>query len=110
LLYRLVFIGIFQLFILSGCAVHTIDIQQGNVIDEEALSRISVGMSSQQVRFVMGTPMIVDPFHKGRWDYVYVVEPGDVRKVTEHKHVTLFFENDRLAKINKEIIVKKRAD
>lgn len=73
------------------------DVQQGNVIDQDAVNRLQPGMTRSQVRFVMGTPMIKDVFHENRWDYVYRLREGggDVKE----ERLTIFFENDRLARI-----------
>ena len=86
---------------LAGCTVHTIDIQQGNVIDDDAVAQLKPGMSKRQVSFIMGTPLIRDPFHHDRWDYVYTLRPGNQSKITERDRVTLFFEDGRLSRIER---------
>ncbi len=86
---------------LSACTVHTIDIQQGNVIDDEAVAQLKLGMTKRQVNFIMGTPLIQDPFHRDRWDYVYTLRPGNQSKITERDRVTLFFEHGRLSRIER---------
>ena len=69
-------------------------LQQGNVLPEEAVAALEPGMSQRQVRFLLGTPTIDDPFHTGRWDYVYILrEPGEE---PVRRRLTLFFEEDRL--------------
>lgn len=83
-------------FVLSACA-HKIDIQQGNVITEEQLSQVKPGMDRNQIRQLIGTPMLTDPFHTNRWDYYYSMKPG--RKETVSYRATLFFSNDRLLRI-----------
>ena len=85
--------------ILTACA-HKIDIQQGNVISEEKLSVVKPGMESHQVRQLLGTPMLIDPFHPERWDYYYSLKVG--REVKERYRATLFFSNDRLVRIKRE--------
>ena len=74
---------------LGACSIHRVDIQQGNMIDAAQLEKLKVGMDKNQTRFVMGTPLITDPFHDNRWDYVYRRrnEAGDV----ELKRVSVFF-------------------
>jgi outer membrane protein assembly factor BamE len=57
--------------LLAGGCVHHPDIQQGNLITPEMRERIQPGMSMQQVRAIMGTPLVVDPFHPERWYYQY---------------------------------------
>jgi outer membrane protein assembly factor BamE len=80
---------------------YRIPIQQGNVVDQERVNQLQPGMAKRQVRFVMGTPMLVDPFHQDRWDYVYMYRPsrGDI----EERRVTLYFENDALVRIEGDL-------
>lgn len=91
---------IFLLF--TGCSLlphilYKIDVQQGNVVSDEMLETLTLGMTKSQVLFVMGSPLIVDAFRDNRWDYVYLMrEKGDL---SEHKRLTLFFENDTLVNI-----------
>ncbi len=77
--------------------VYRPDIQQGNIITQEAVDKLEPGMSKRQVRFVLGTPMLVDVFHLNRWDYQYAntLGWGD----TERKRLTLYFENDSLIRL-----------
>ena len=77
--------------------VYRIDIQQGTVIDSEMLARLKPGMDKNQVQFIMGTPPLVDPFHTNRWEYVYTFSKGGRQR--KQRHVTLHFENDKLAYI-----------
>ena len=77
--------------------VYQLDIQQGNVLDAPMLARLSPGMEKRKVRFILGTPMIVDTFNQDRWDYVYAYSQGG--KGAEQRQITLFFENDRLMRI-----------
>ncbi len=59
----------------SAC-VHRVDIQQGNFLEPADIERVSVGMTRVQVRSVLGTPMVADPFVSNRWDYFYYHKPG----------------------------------
>lgn len=83
---------------LAACA-HKIDIQQGNVVTEEQLSKLQLGMNWRQVRFIMGTPMLTDPFHHNRWDYYYSMKPG--RDPLTSYRVTLYFDGEKLARIER---------
>ena len=56
-----------------------------------------VGMTKRQVIFVMGTPLVRDPFYQDRWDYVYNFQPGGGQRVGER--ITVYFENDELVRI-----------
>jgi len=78
--------------------VHRIDVQQGNVIEQEALNQLTPGMSRRQVQFVLGSPMVADVFHKDRWDYFYLLQTGDGK--VSREHVTLFFADDKLTRIS----------
>ena len=96
ILYSL--LGIF----LGACSIHKIDIQQGNVITQESVAKLSLNMTKKQVSLILGTPLITDPFHENRWDYVYRFVEGDTGEVQD-AHVTLVFSNDALS----DIIVRK---
>jgi outer membrane protein assembly factor BamE len=84
---------------LSGCGwlVHKIDIQQGNLVAPESFARVKVGMTKAEVRNVLGTPLLTDPFHANRWDYYFRNERGG--RLLETNAITLWFEGDRLARI-----------
>ena len=84
----------------SGC-VYRANIAQGNLIKQDDLDTVEIGMTRNQVRFLLGTPMIDDPFHKDRWDYVYFLKIG--RKDAAFKRwVSIFFADDRVSEIRKE--------
>lgn len=92
--------------LLNGCAgyipfsslIYKIDIQQGNVVEQDMVNQLKPGMNKRQVTFVMGTPMLIDTFHEERWDYVYRFKKGGSEEV-EKLHMTLFFEKDTLVRI-----------
>jgi outer membrane protein assembly factor BamE len=89
---------------LSGCVewlpeAHRLDINEGNTVKLEQLDALQIGMNRNQVRQVMGEPMLADPFHPDRWDYIYRFVPT---KGFERKSLlTLYFKNDQLARIDK---------
>ena len=83
--------------------VYRIDIQQGNVVDQEMINKLQPGMDKKRVRFIMGTPLITDPFHSDRWDYIYSMEPGN--GVREQRRITLYFKNEKLAYVDGDIKV-----
>lgn len=74
--------------------VYKIDIQQGNIITQEMVDQLRPGMTKRQVTFVMGTPLVRDPFNQDRWDYVYSYQPGG--GVRGQERITMYFENDLL--------------
>lgn len=77
--------------------VYTIDIKQGNIIDQAMIDQLRPNMTKRQVLYVMGSPMLSDYFHKQRWDYVYSTREDDDQKI--QKRVTLFFKGDELMKV-----------
>ena len=81
----------------SGC-VYRANIAQGNLIEQEDLDQLKVGMTKSQVRFLLGTPMVDDPFHLNRWDYVYYLKLGR-KKASFQRWVSVFFENDLVVRI-----------
>lgn len=91
-------------FLLTSCAIYKIDVQQGNVVTQEMLDQLAVGMSMSKVRFIMGTPIIVDVFHQQRWDYVYNFQAGGGER--EQRRISLFFNKGNLARIDGDIAPK----
>lgn len=95
-------VGFCSIF-LGACAEwlptpHRLDLQQGNTIKLEQLESIEIGMTKSEVRKIMGTPMLADPFHNQRWDYIYRFIPN---KGFERKSLlTLHFKDDKLIKID----------
>ena len=89
------------LLLITGCSsipsvLYKIDVQQGNIITQEMVDKLKPGMGRSQVRFVLGTALIDDVFHKDRWDYVYrLLQHGNL--VEEYK-LTVFFEDDKLVR------------
>ena len=83
--------------LLGGC-VYRPDIQQGNLLTMEDIRKVEVGMSRSQVRFLLGTPMVSDPFAPHRWDYVYRMEYGRRRSV-DSAHFIVHFEGDKVVKV-----------
>lgn len=84
---------------LSACiVVYRPDVQQGNEVTAAQVALLKQGMTRTQVRFVLGTPLISDPFHPDRWDYFYSLRLGRDPKV-ETRRVTVYFRNDVLERI-----------
>jgi outer membrane protein assembly factor BamE len=89
-----------------GCSVYRPTIQQGNILDADQISKLKPGMSKRQVVFVMGTPLLEDPFHKNRWDYIHTSKSGSSTKMT-FQRLTLYFDKDTLERIDKSALQKK---
>lgn len=84
----------------TGCVrVYKIDVQQGNDLSERQLEGLDVGMDRQQVRALLGTPLIDDPFRQDRWDYFYALREGN-SKDTTRRRMSLYFEGETLARID----------
>jgi outer membrane protein assembly factor BamE len=93
--------GCQQIPMLPGLSAHKIDIQQGNYVTQDMVSKLKPGMSRSQVRFALGTPLIVDPFRNDRWDYVYVMHKRG--KLIEQRRIAVVFEKDVLARIEGDV-------
>ncbi len=74
--------------------VYRPDVQQGNFVSKEMVSQLKVGMTPEQVRFVLGTPLVTDIFHGERWDYPFRMRKGDGQVTTSH--VSIFFREGRV--------------
>ena len=85
---------------LPTLAPYKIDIQQGNFVTQEMIAKVQPGMSRSQVRFALGTPLVVDPFRADRWDYVYLYTKRGA--VTEQRSVVAIFNDDKLVRIEGE--------
>jgi outer membrane protein assembly factor BamE len=82
--------------------VYKIDIQQGNAVELKKVEQLEVGMSKEQVEFLLGTPLLTDSFHPARWDYVYFLLPGFGER--ERRHLTIYFDGDFVSEIVKKDI------
>lgn len=93
--------------LMAGCAgfgVHRIDVQQGNLVTQEQLAKVKTGMSRNDVRSLLGTPLLQDVFHANRWDYYFSNEQGTkygpFGREQQKYQVTIFFEQEKVAKID----------
>lgn len=77
---------------------YTIQVRQGNLVTPEMVDKIKVGMLGAQVRAILGTALLQDPFHAGRWDYVYYLKQGD--RLADMQRLSLYFKDDKLARID----------
>ncbi len=90
------------LVLLSACStlavdvhfVYKIDIDQGNVIDQNMVNQLRPDMTKRQVIYVLGSPLLTDPFSSNRWDYIYSVQPGGEDRLQDR--IALFFAGDNL--------------
>ena len=80
---------------ISACSVpqvYKLTVQQGNIVTQDMLGELKVGMTQRQVAYVMGTPLIRSPYQQDRWDYLYTLERRD--KVVKDYQVTVFFKDE----------------
>jgi outer membrane protein assembly factor BamE len=100
-------------FLLCGCQApslpslptltpYKMDIQQGNVVTQEMVEKLKPGMTPAQVRFILGTPLVVDAFHKDRWDYVYRFSRAGT--LQESRRIVIVFQDDKLAHIEGDVV------
>lgn len=92
---------------LSACQIiYKLPTRQGNVLDQRDLDQLATGMTREQVKFLLGTPIATNPFRADRWDYVgYYKSP---RGTLSTRTVTLYFEQEKVARI--EGVVKQGGD
>ncbi len=87
---------------LASCSLaYRIDLQQGNVVTQEMLDQLQLGMDKRKVRFIMGTPLVQDMFHADRWDFVYRMDRR--RAELEQRHVVLFFKEGVLTDVQGDV-------
>ena len=88
---------------LPGLKVYRIEIQQGNYITQEMVAQLKNGMTREQVRFVLGTPLVTDIFHSERWDYVFYRERSSGE--FEQRKFTVFFDKEgRLERMAGDVV------
>jgi outer membrane protein assembly factor BamE len=96
--------------LLAGCSFdslvglvdpYRIDVRQGNYVDQEMVAQLRRGMTRDQVRFVLGSPLVVDMFRNDRWDYVYRFRPGSGEP--QQRLISLFFAGDALDRIEGDV-------
>ncbi len=91
----------------SVLSPYRIDVRQGNYVTQEMVARLKPGMSRDQVRFALGTPLVADLFHANRWDYVYRFEPG--RGEVQLRRLVVFFEDNKLVRVGGDVVAETEA-
>jgi outer membrane protein assembly factor BamE len=96
--------------VLSACSSvprivneYKIDVQQGNVLTQDMVSQLKPGLTRDQVRFILGTPMLTDMFHANRWDYVYRLKKGASGEVEMRKFSAFFDDGGKLVSVSGDV-------
>lgn len=98
---------------LAACSVtnylnpYLVDVRQGNYVTQEMVAQLKPGMTKDQVRFALGTPMVADVFHGERWDYVYRFKPG--RGEAQQRHLVVFFDQGKLVRVGGDVVASGSA-
>jgi len=108
---------LFLATVLSGCSSvprivneYKIDVQQGNVLTQEMVSQLKPGLTKDQVRFILGTPVLTDVFHSSRWDYVYRLQKGNTGAVEVRKFTAFFDASDKLVRVAGDVTAAQESD
>jgi outer membrane protein assembly factor BamE len=108
------------LFALGGCSSmpglipkfvdeYRIDVQQGNVLTQDMVSQLRPGLTRDQVRFILGTPLLVDAFRTDRWDYLFRLKEGKTGEVTERRFTVFFDAEGRLERVTGDVEAREEA-
>lgn len=81
---------------------YRVEINQGNYVTQDMVAKLRPGMTRNQVRFALGTPLLIDPFHKDRWDYIYVLERNE--KIIQRRVLTVIFVDDKLQRVEGDVV------
>ena len=85
----------------TSCRLYRITVQQGNVITQEMVDRLKPGMTHEQVAYVMGEPVVRNPFNDDQWDYVYTLQvPG---RTEQQRKLSLFFKDGVLSHLTGDL-------
>lgn len=87
---------------IPGVTPYRMEIQQGNFVTQDMLSQLKPGMSKEQVRFILGTPMVNDIFHPDRWDYVFWRETS--KGTREQRKLTVLFDKGQLERLDGDVV------
>ena len=102
LMITLLLAGCGNVPMLPSLQPYKIEIQQGNYVTQDMVAKLKPGMTRSQVRFALGTPLIVDPFRTDRWDYVYMLHKQG--NLVEQRQVTVVFKGEVLDRIEGDVV------
>ena len=108
---RIIILAVLPLVALAGCSTtpdlasltspYRIDVRQGNFVTPQMVAQLKPGQTRDQVRFILGTPLLTDPFHANRWDYVYRFQPG--YGAAEQRRLTVHFADGKLERYDGDV-------
>lgn len=81
---------------------YRIDIRQGNIVTQDMVAQLKPGLTKDQVKFILGSPLVSDMFHSDRWDYVYRFQPG--KGAAEQRRLTVIFVDNKLARLAGDVV------
>ena len=86
----------------SYLSPYRIDVRQGNYVSQEMVAQLKPGLTRDQVRFILGSPLIADMFHADRWDYIYRFQPG--RGEVQERRLSVFFQDGKLTRVDGDVV------
>ena len=107
-MFKLLSVVLFS-FLVSGCSIldswtYKVNKQQGNITEQKHVDKLEIGMTKEQVKFLLGTPMSVDSFNHDHWDYIYTYQAGNSE--TTRNNLSVYFENNKLTKFEGEALIQ----
>ena len=81
---------------ISQFGVYKIDVNQGNFISQDMVDKLKEGQTKQQVRIILGTPLIASVFRENRWDYQYEFRMNG--RLQTRRQFTVYFKDDSLSR------------
>ena len=83
---------------------YRIDVRQGNFVTQDMVAQLKPGLTREQVRFILGSPLVTDMFHVDRWDYVYRFQPG--KGEAQQRRLVVFFQDNKLTRVADDVVAE----
>lgn len=93
--------------VVSYLSPYRIDVRQGNFVTQDMVSQLKPGLTREQVRFILGSPLVADIFHGDRWDYVYTFRTGN--EETQQRRMAVFFQDNKLTRVAGDVVAEDAA-
>ncbi len=88
----------------SYLSPYRIDVRQGNYVTQDMVAQLKPGQSREQVRFILGSPLVTDMFHEDRWDYIYRFRPGNGE--VQQRSLAVFFLDNKLSRVAGDVVAE----